>query len=89
MFAEEIKIENDSAEREVNLQGPVVNIDEPSDTVTILGVSIDTSTVSGLDSPEKRATFFANLQPGYIVSAEGVHNGVVVDWDNLELEDDE
>ena len=89
VFAEEIKIENDSSEQEVKLQGPVVSIDEPSDTVTVLGVSIDTTTVSALDTPEKRAAFFASLQPGYIVSGEGVHNGLVVEWDNLELEDDE
>jgi hypothetical protein len=87
VYAEEIKIENDSGKREVKLQGPVVSINDPF--VTVLGVSIDTTTVSGLDSPEKRATFFATLMPGYIVSAEGALNGPIVDWDNLELEDEE
>jgi hypothetical protein len=87
VYTEEIKIVNDSGEQEVKLQGPVVSIYEP--VVNIVGISIDTTAVSGLDSPEKRAAFFAALQPGYIVSAEGSHNGVVVDWENLELEDEE
>ncbi|MDX1824002.1 MAG: DUF5666 domain-containing protein [Thiohalomonadales bacterium] len=89
VFAEEIKIENDSGEQDVKLQGPVISIDEPSDTVTVLGVSIDTTTVSDLDSPEKLAAFFASLQPGYIVSVEGVLSGPTINWDSIELEDDE
>jgi hypothetical protein len=87
VYAEEIKIINDSGEQEVKLQGPVMSINEPF--VNVVGINIDTTTVSGLDSPQKQMAFFATLQPGYIVDGEGAYNGAMVAWENLELEDDE
>ncbi len=91
VFAEEIKIKDGSNENKVKLQGPVASIIEPE--VTILGIDIDTTNIGEFEGPEDtqitREIFFATVLPGNILGAEGVLSGSTIDWDSIELEDEE
>ena len=87
VFAEEIKIENNSGEQDVKLQGPVLTKSEP--IINIVGVNIDTTNISGFEGFGDSATFFSTVLPGNIVSVEGVLSGPTINWDSIELEDDE
>ena len=93
VFAEELKIEDDSSNDSVKLQGAVDAVNDPE--ITILGVVVDTSGIpdtgfEGVDDLQiSRDQFFATVMTGNIVSAEGALSGVSVLWDKIELEDEE
>lgn len=84
------RVEQRSADDDVDLQGPVQSISGQS--LTILGVAVDTSTISddnfeGLDNqPIGRAAFFNAVQVGTLVKVKGRLNGAVVTWREAELE---
>jgi hypothetical protein len=69
------------------LQGPVTNIEGAPglELLTILGVGVDTSTVTDF-VPAGRANFFNALDIDDVVSVGGQDTGSSVDWDELELE---
>ena len=87
------RIEQRSADVDVDvdLQGPVQSISGPS--LTILGVTVDTSTISndnfeGLNGQSiGRAAFFDAVKVGTLVKVKGRLNGAGVTWREAELED--
>lgn len=83
------RIQLRSSDNDVDLQGPVQAASDP--TVTILGVTVDTTGVTQFegvdDGPMSRAAFFAAVQVGTLVKVKGTLNGIVVTWDEAELED--
>jgi hypothetical protein len=79
---------------DVDLQGVVQEIPTPNQTLTILGVQINTIGFSdqdfeGLsDQPIGRAEFFGAVKVDTtVVKANGKLNGVVITWREVELED--
>jgi len=95
VYAEEIKVNNNSLDTDVKLQGPVEDDPVTDPIITILGIAIDVDAdpISGYEGPEDnpidRTTFFNTVVTGNIVSAEGSLVGGVIDWDELEIEDEE
>jgi hypothetical protein len=95
VFAEEIKVIDGSSDTDVKLQGPVVDDPVADPVVTILGITINVSTdpiseyEGSDDNPIDRATFFNTVLTGNIVSAEGRIDAGMIDWDKLEIEDEE
>ena len=87
------RIEQRSVDNDVDLQGPVQSIS--GQDLTILGVTIDTSTISndnfeGLnDQVIGRAAFFNAVKEGTLVKVKGQldNSGVGVTWREAELED--
>ena len=85
------RVEQRSADDDVDLQGPVQSISGQS--LTILGVEVDTSTISndnfeGLDDQSiGRVAFFDAVNIGTLVKVKGRLNGAVVTWREAELED--
>jgi hypothetical protein len=67
---------------DVRLQAPVQNFD-PNVSLTVLGITINTVT-NNLVGPQ----FYANLQVGDTVGAEGIlNNSGEVDWQSVQLEE--
>jgi hypothetical protein len=96
VFAEEIKIKDGADNPDVKLQGPIENDPVVDPLVTILGIDIDvgvhniTEYENANDLPIGRTTFFNTVITGNIVSAEGKLDGLGgLDWDKLEIEDEE
>ncbi len=95
VFAEEIKIIDGGTKLDVKLQGPAEDpLGDP--LVTILGITINVDVEpineyqDANDNPIDRTTFFNTVANGNIVSAEGVLDGIGgIDWDKLEIEDEE
>jgi hypothetical protein len=85
------RIEQRSADTDVDLQGPVQSIS--GQDLTILGVAIDTSTINnnnfdGLnDQVIGRAAFFNVVKVDTLVKVKGRLDGVGVTWREAELED--
>ena len=85
------RIEQRSADTDVDLQGPVQSIS--GQDLTILGVAIDTSTISnnnfeGLnDQVIGQSAFFNVVKEGTLVKVKGRLDGVDVTWREAELED--
>jgi hypothetical protein len=70
------------SEPDVRLRAPVQNFD-PNVSLTVLGITINTVT-NNLVGPQ----FYANLQVGDTVGAEGIlNNSGEVDWQSVKLED--
>jgi hypothetical protein len=95
VYAEEIKAEtrNGSGLQDIKLQGEVEQIDDIGLGVTILGIEIDATNITEYedvnDQPIEQTEFFTTVVPGNIVAAEGAWNGASIDWDKLEIEDEE
>ncbi len=95
LFAEEIKIIDGEPKLEVKLQGPVEDDPVVDPVVTILGIAIDVDVdpISEYKDVNEniidRTTFFNTVAIGNIVSVEGQVGIGVVDWDKLEIEDEE
>ena len=93
IYAQEIDIDEGNTDTKVKIQGPVTD-SEP--VVTILGVNIDVTDPSNSIGYEdvneqliSQAVFFALIDDGVIVGAEGDLDGLGgVNWDKLEIEDD-
>lgn len=66
---------------DVRLQAPVQSF-VPNVSLTMLGITIDTAT-----NNLANAQFYASLQVGDTVGAEGILNSGTVDWQSVELED--
>jgi len=85
------RVEQRSADDDVDLQGPVQAVSNPN--LTILGVSVNTSGISenefkGLnDQPIGRTAFFNAVKVSTLVKAKGRIVGGVVVWREAELED--
>ena len=85
------RVEQRSADDDVDLQGPVQAVSNPN--LTILGVSVNTSGISenefkGLnDQPIGRAAFFNAVKVNTLVKVKGRIVGGVVIWREAELED--
>lgn len=83
------RIQLRSPDNDLDLQGPVQTVSDP--TVTILGVTVDTTGVTqfeGVDGgPMNRGGFFAAVRVGTLLKVKGTLNGTVVAWDEAELED--
>lgn len=85
------RVEQRSADTDVDLQGPVQSIS--GQVLTILGVTVDTSTISndnfeGLnDQVIDRPAFFNVVKEGTLVKVKGRLDGVGVTWREAELED--
>mgnify|MGYP001171010566 CR=1 FL=1 len=83
------RVDQRSADRDLDLQGPVQSI--TGNDLVILGVSVDTSSVTHFESVSgssmTRANFFAEVRVNSLVEVKGERNGVVVVWDEAELED--
>ena len=85
------RVEQRSADDEVDLQGPVQVVSNPN--LTILGVAVNPSGLNhddfqGLnEQPIGRAAFFDAVKVGTLVKVKGRLNGDVVIWREAELED--
>lgn len=85
------RVEQRSADDDVDLQGPVQAVSNPN--LTILGVPVNTSGMSedefkGLtDQSIGRAAFFTAVRVGGLVKVKGRLTGGVVIWREAELED--
>lgn len=87
------RVDETSADPDVELQGPVDAAPAPSDpTLAILGVLVNTSGLSAgdfenaLEQTITRAAFFAAATPGTLVRLSGTLGGAVVTWDEASLE---
>ena len=80
-----------SPDSDVDLQGPVQDDQVVEPNLTILGVPVDTRSVTQFegvdDGSMSRDTFFAAVKKGTLVKVKGRLNGVVVTWREAELED--
>jgi hypothetical protein len=91
LLAVELERRSATADTRVILQGPVGTVSGTT-SFTILGVTVDTSTVlsSGFRNVDgtvlSRAAFFAAATPGRLVKARGDRSGSTVVWDEIELE---
>jgi hypothetical protein len=85
------RVEQRSADDDVDLQGPVQAVSNPN--LTILSIAVNTSALNdndfqGLnDQPIGRAAFFNAVKVGMLVKIKGRLNGAVVTWREVELED--
>jgi hypothetical protein len=83
------RVERRSSDNDVSLQGPVQSIS--GNEIVILGVSIDTNTINHFESVRgtstSRAAFLAEVKENSLVKMEGELNGLIVLWDEVELED--
>jgi hypothetical protein len=88
--ASEIELTSNTPGTRTIIQGTVDSFSEPADTVTILGVVVDTSTINDNDFEDDdviigRDEFFRRLNTGDLVRARlDLPSG---DWDQIELED--
>jgi hypothetical protein len=95
VYAEEIKAEtwSSSDPQVIKLQGKVEQIDDIGLIVTILGIDVDATTIADYedvnDQAIDQAEFFATVVLGNIVSAEGKLISGLIEWDKLEIEDEE
>ncbi len=89
ILALELELRSTSSDSRVILQGPVAAA--TGNTLTILGVAVDTSAISQFrdiaDAAISRAAFLAAATPGTLVKARGDHSGGGVAWSEIELED--
>ena len=93
VIATEIERISIAPDNRVELQGPIQSITgvSPSQVVTILGVPVNTSTISTFEDVDNnvitRAAFFAKAVVGTLVKARGSLSGATVTWSEMELED--
>lgn len=87
------EIDETSTNTDVILQGPIdAFTTPPADSLTILGVAIDTTAIAdpnfqGVDDTAiGRAAFYAGVKVGGLVKAKGT-SGASVTWNEVELED--
>lgn len=84
-----LRIQLRSSDDDVDLQGPVQSI--TGNVVTILGVSVDTSTINQFESVSgtsmSRAGFLAEVKVNSLVKVKGKLSGTTVAWEEAELED--
>jgi hypothetical protein len=85
------EVERLSPDPRVILEGAVQLFVNPN-SVTVLGVLIDTSTFTDgqfegpNEAPISKTAFFTALNVGTLVKAQGEWNGVSVDWREIEIE---
>ena len=91
VIAMEVELRNSNPNTDIDLQGAVKAVSSP--TLTILGVTINTSAFNdddfeGIDEqPIGRAAFFNAVTDGTLVKVKGRLNGGIVTWREAELED--
>lgn len=83
------RIQVRSSDNDVDLQGPVRSI--AGNVITILGVSVDTSTINQFESVSgtsmSRAEFLVAVSVNSLVKVKGKLSGTTVVWEEAELED--
>ena len=83
------RIQLRSSDNDVDLQGPVQAI--AGNVITILGVPVDTSTITQFESVSgtsmSRAGFLAEVRINSLVKVKGKLSGTTVAWEEAELED--
>ena len=83
------RIQLRSSDNDVDLQGPVQAI--TGNVITILGVPVDTSTITQFESVSgtsmSRAGLLTEVTVNSLVKVKGALNGTTVVWDEAELED--
>ncbi len=89
ILALELELRDVGGDSRVILQGPVGAAS--GNTLTILGVGVDTSAISQFrnlsDAAIDRTTFLAAATPGTLVKVRGDRSGGGVAWSEIELED--
>ena len=93
LVAVRLELKSNTPDTRLILQGPVDSFNPVSYTVTILGITVDTSTIADDDFEEEdtsvgRAAFFSIITVGSIVKARAdIDLGTsVLTWDQIELE---
>lgn len=83
------RIQVRSSDNDVDLQGPVQSI--AGNVITLLGLSVDTSTINQFESVSgtstSRAGFLAEMKVNSLVKVKGALSGTTVVWEEAELED--
>lgn len=83
------RIQVRSSDNDVDLQGPVQSI--AGNVITLLGLSVDTSTINQFESVSgtstSRAGFLAEVKVNSLVKVKGALSGTTVVWEEAELED--
>ncbi len=78
-----------STDNDVDVQGPVQSVN--GNVIMILGVPVDMSTITQLESVSgtsmSRAGFLAEVSVNSLVNVKGALSGTTVVWDEAELED--
>jgi hypothetical protein len=92
ILALELELRSAASDSRVILQGPVGAVTGTT-TLTILGVTVDTTTIANADfrnvsdASIGRAAFFAAATPGTTVKARGERRNGTLVWQEIELED--
>jgi hypothetical protein len=85
--ATQITLESDTPSADVSLQGPVDAI--ASDSVTIIGINIDTQLFADADfmvegtTNNSRVYFFSLVTTGTVITAQGTLTGNTLSWQSL------
>ncbi|HMS82724.1 MAG TPA: DUF5666 domain-containing protein [Nitrospira sp.] len=83
------RVELQSGDNDVDLQGPVQSIS--GNVIVIFGLPVDTGTITQFESVSgssmSRAGFLAAVNVNSLVKVKGTLNGSTVKWDEAELED--
>ena len=92
VIATELERRSTSADSRVVLQAPASAV-APTNSVTLLGVVVNTSTVADADFRDLadasigRTAFYAAVRVGTLIKARGARSGAAsVVWDQMELE---
>jgi hypothetical protein len=92
ILALDLELRSAASDSRVILQGPVGNVTGTT-TLTILGVTVDTTTIANADfrnvsdASIGRAAFFAADAPRTTVKARGERRNGTLVWQEIELED--
>lgn len=94
VYAEEIKLDDNTTNSKVKLQGQIEEIDGINNSITILGIFITTDATMEFEAIDDttiltQTEFFNLITVGNLVGADGTLNAGNVDWDKLEIEDEE
>jgi hypothetical protein len=93
LVAIRLELKSNTPDTRLILQGPVDSFNPVSYTVTILGITVDTSTIADDDFEEEdtsigRAAFFSTVTVGSVVKARADIDLITsaLTWDQIELE---
>ena len=78
------RIEAESSNDKVELQGPVTFLENP--ILTLMGLSVITSGALNFEGASDQNSFFAAVAVGDVVSAKGKLLSGVINWESVEIE---
>jgi len=89
LLATELESTPASGTMPVELQGPVEAFDPITQTVTVLGITIDTTSVQTFEGNgiTDNTSFFTTIKAGDLVDFTGTQTAGVINWQVLELDD--